>query len=160
MRALSFNPSWSWFTGNANAFVQFETADGARVNYSGSWVSRTAETTWDGSWEIQGSDGCLDWRHNRVEYRPSPDNFGLTVYRQDMLEHGDGVMGVPLVELPAEERAGTLHEFVSAKQDDRAPQANGRDNLRSLSLVYGAVDSAQSGGDWVELPELSSAAAV
>lgn len=155
VRALSFNPSWSWFRGNASAFVQFETADGAHINYSGSWVSRNRETTWDGSWEIQGAAGSISWEHNRVQYRPSPDNFGLTVYRQDMLELGDNVMDVPLVALPAEERAGTLHEFTTAQREGRAPQASGADNLRSLGLVYAAVESAATGGDWVELPEES-----
>jgi predicted dehydrogenase len=160
VRALSFNPSWSWFRGNASAFVQFETADGAHINYSGSWVSRNRETTWDGSWEIQGNGGAIAWEHNRVEYRPSPENFGLTVYRQDMLELGDGVMEVPLVSLPAEERAGTLHEFTCAKRENRPPQASGADNLRSLGLVYAAVESAENGSNWIDLPEVSRVSVV
>jgi predicted dehydrogenase len=157
VRALSFNPSWSWFRGNANAFVQFETADGTHINYSGSWVSRSRETTWDGSWDIQGDAGSISWEHNRVEYRPSPENFGLTVYRQEMLELGSGVMEVPLIELPAEERSGTLHEFTSAQREGRPPQSSGKDNLRSLALVYAAVQSAETGGDWIGLPDLSRA---
>jgi predicted dehydrogenase len=155
VRATSFNPSWSWYGGNASAFAQFETASGAaRVSYSGSWVSKSRETTWDGSWEIQGTEGSIVWEHNRVEYRPA--NFGLTVYRKDALERGEGVMDIPLVELPAEERAGTLHEFVSASREGRAPQASGADNLRSLALVFGAVESTRT-GDWIEIgvPALS-----
>jgi predicted dehydrogenase len=150
VRANSFNPSWSWFRGNAAAFVEFETAEGAHVAYSGSWVSRSRETSWDGSWEIQGSEGSIIWGHNRVEYRPSPANFGLTVYSKDMLERGDGVMDVPLVALHAEERQGTLREFTTARREGRVPQASGRDNLRSLALVYGAVESTRS-GEWVDL---------
>jgi predicted dehydrogenase len=153
--ARSFNPSWTWFRGNASAFVQFE-AGPAQVNYSGSWVSRSRETTWDGSWEIQGTEGSIVWEHNRVEYRPA--NFGLTVYRRDALERGDGVMDVPLVALEAEERAGTLLEFTTALREGREPQASGADNLRSLALVYGAVDSAKSGA-WVELPAFAGAPA-
>jgi predicted dehydrogenase len=149
VRALSYNPSWSWFHGNAAAFVQFETEDGAEISYTGSWVSKSRETSWDGSWEIQGSEGSIVWEHNRVEYRPA--NFGLTVYRKDMLERGDGVMDVPLVALEAEERSGTLLEFVTAKRESREPQASGADNLRSLGLVFGAVESTRT-GDWVEVP--------
>lgn len=160
VRALSFNPSWSWFRGNASAFVQFETNAGAHISYSGSWVSRNRETTWDGSWEIQGAAGSISWEQNRVQYRPSPENFGLTVYRRDMLELGDGVMEVPLVQLPAEERAGTLLEFTSARRERRPPQASGEDNLRSLALVYAAVESTRNGGDWVELAKPSYASAV
>ena len=143
VRALSYNPSWSWFRGNAAASVQFETEDGAKIFYEGSWVSKSRETSWDGSWEIQGAEGSITWEHNRVEYRPT--NFGLTVYRKDMLERGDGVMDVPLVELEAEERAGSLLEFITAKRESREPQTSGADNLRSLGLVFGAVESARTG---------------
>jgi predicted dehydrogenase len=148
VRARSFNPSWSWFDGNAVAHVEMTTPAGANVLYSGSWVSRSRETTWDGSWEIEGSEGSIVWAHNRVEYRPS--NFGLTVYRKDALEIGEGVMEVPLVELAAEERNGTLTEFVSAEREGREPQASGADNLRSLGLVFGAVESTKH-GEWVEV---------
>ena len=153
--ARSFNPSWTWFKGNAAAFVQFEAGE-AQINYSGSWVSRSRETTWDGSWEIQGTEGSIIWEHNRVEYRPT--NFGLTVYRKDALERGDGVMDVPLIALEAEERAGTLLEFTTALRERREPQASGADNLRSLAMVYGAVESTRSGG-WVELPAFAGAPA-
>jgi len=149
VRARSFNPSWSWFRGNAAAFAEFETDAGAQVTYSGSWVSRSPETSWDASWEIQGTEGSITWAHNRVEYRP--ENFGLTVYRKSMLERGDGVMDVPLDALPAEEREGTLLEFITAREEQRRPQADGADNLRSLGLVYGAVESTRT-GEWVELP--------
>ncbi len=154
VRARSFNPSWSWFRGNAAAFVQFETDDGAQISYNGSWVSKSRETSWDGSWEIQGAEGSIVWEHNRVEYRPA--NFGLTVYRKDMLERGEGVMDVPLVALEAEERYGTLLEFITARRERREPQASGADNLRSLSLVYGAVASTRT-GDWVDVSAPASA---
>jgi predicted dehydrogenase len=155
--ARSFNPSWSWFDGNAAAFVEFETAEGARVFYSGSWVARTGETTWDGAWLIQGTEGSIAWDRNRVEYRPSPENFGLTVYRKSMLERCDNVMDVPLDALPAEEREGTLLEFITAREEGRKPQAHGADNLRSLGLVYGAVESTRR-GEWVELPAVGAGA--
>lgn len=148
IRARSLNPSWSWFDGNAVAHVEMTTPDGANILYSGSWVSRSRETTWDGSWEIEGTEGSIVWAHNRVEFRPA--NFGLTVYRKDALEIGEGVMEVPLVELPAEEREGTLTEFLAAQEEGREPQANAEDNLRSLALVFGAVESTKT-GDWVDL---------
>jgi hypothetical protein len=63
-------------------------------------------------------------------------------------------MEVPLVALPAEERKGTLHEFTNAHKEGRVPQSSGKDNLRSLALVYAAVQSAESGGDRIHLPSL------
>jgi predicted dehydrogenase len=67
-------------------------------------------------------------------------------------------MDVPLVALEAEERQGTLLEFTTALRDGREPQASGADNLRSLALVYGAVESTRT-GDWVDLRRLAPAGA-
>jgi len=140
VRARSFNPSWSWFRGNAAAFVEFETDDGAQISYNGSWVSKSRETSWDGSWEIQGAEGSIVWEHNRVEYRSA--NFGLTVYRKDMLERGEGVMDVPLVALEDEERAGTLLEFITARREGprAADERRGQPSQPRAGVQRGRID--------------------
>ncbi|MCM2533337.1 Gfo/Idh/MocA family oxidoreductase [Neobacillus pocheonensis] len=61
IKAHSWNPKWSWFKGNAVASVVFEMSNGAVVSYTGSWVSRGWETTWDGDWRIQGEEGEILW---------------------------------------------------------------------------------------------------
>jgi predicted dehydrogenase len=152
VRGHSFNPSWSWFGGNANALIEFETLDGAFVSYSGSWVSRggpDVNTTIDGSWDIQGEGGAIQWNHNYV--RLVPTDFGDVVYRKGTLEREGQVLEVPLVNLREEERAGVLAEFASAIREGRKPETDGRDNLKSLALVLGAVESCAEDGRWVKL---------
>jgi predicted dehydrogenase len=52
---------------------------------------------------------------------------------------------VELIAMEAEERWATLAELADAIHERREPEASGRDNLRSLALVLGAVESAWRG---------------
>jgi predicted dehydrogenase len=142
IKAQSWNPKWSWFKGNAVASVIFEMENGAVVSYTGSWVSRGWETTWDGDWRIQGEDGEIVWANNEVVVKPN-DIF-KSVFMKDAREsHGE--LLVDLVELEAEERWASLQEFAAAIHENRKPETSGEDNLKSLAMVLGAVESVKTG---------------
>jgi predicted dehydrogenase len=152
VRGYSYNPKWSWFQGHANALVDFETSDGTFVSYSGSWVSQRGpevNTTIDGSWDIQGDAGAIQWDHNFVKLVPT--DFGDVVYRKGTLERYGQVLDVPLIALDHQERAGVLAEFVASIKEGRAPETNGRDNLKTLALVLKAVESCSQDGIWLDL---------
>jgi predicted dehydrogenase len=142
IRARSWNPSWSAFAGNAACLIELEHGDGGRVVYTGSWCALSRHTSWDGDWEIEGPRGSIRWSENRVEVRF--ESLFDTVFLPGALER-DGVMEVELDVLEAEERNGSLAEFAQALREGRPPETNARDNVRSLSLVLGAVESAASG---------------
>ena len=153
VRAHSYYPAWSWFRGNANAIVDFETQDGTFVSYSGSWVSRGGpeiNTTIDGSWDIQGDMGAIQWNHNTVVL--VPQNFADVVFRPGTLERYAQTLEVPLVPLEEEERSGVLREFALALREGRAAETSGRQNLGSLALVLGAVEATKRDG-WLEISE-------
>ena len=57
----SYNPSWSWFAGDAAATAVFEMSTGARYVYTGSWCSPGPESSWNGSWRISGARGTAFW---------------------------------------------------------------------------------------------------
>ena len=142
VRALSFNPSWSPFAGNAAALVEVVADDGAIVSYSGTWAGRGPETTWDGDWFLQGELGALSWSGDEVRsFSASPARRGRVARK---LGRGDGERR-PLVPLAETGRAGVLAELASAIREGREPEASGRDNLETLALVFGAVESAASG---------------
>lgn len=152
VRSHTFNPSWSWFKGDANANVDFETADGAYISISGSWVSRGGpeiNTAIDGSWDIQGERGAIQWNHNYVRYIPT--DFMEVVYHKGALERQGQVLEVPLVSLELEERAGVLAEFAQAIEEGRKPEADGSDNVKTLAMVLGAVEACSLDGKWMNL---------
>ena len=148
VRALSFNPSWSPFAGNAAALVGVVANDGAVVSYSGTWVGRGPETSWDGDWFLQGAKGALAWSGEGVRsFGPLPERRGRIARRLGR----PGGERHPLVPLVETGRAGVLGELAAAIREGREPETSGKDNLETLALVFGAVESAASGRS-VELP--------
>jgi predicted dehydrogenase len=140
LRATSYNPAWSPFHGSAVANVEVELDGVAVFNYWGSWVTRGPETSWNGDWFVEGERGAIVWRDKRVDlFTAEPPSSGL-------LRRIRGPQTrVPLDELAEEGRSGVLAELADAIRTGREPETSGRDNLGTLELVYGAVQSAQNG---------------
>lgn len=153
LRARSWNPSWSRFDGNACALIEMETAEGAEIVYTGSWVSHGKHTTWDCAWDIQGEAGGLLWSDNKVDIRFA--SLFDTVFMPGALER-DGVMEVQLDHQKFEERAGILAEFASAIEEARPAETSAQDNFNSLALVLAAVESAKAGGKEIDLGAFKS----
>ena len=152
--ARSWNPKWSWFAGNAVASVLVEMSNQATVSYTGSWVSQGWETTWDGDWRIQGDGGEINWANNEVVIRPT-DLF-KTVFMKGAVEQ-NGMLHADLVSMEVEERWAVLLEFAASILEDREPETNATDNLKSMAMVIGASMSVKR-GEPILIDEVLSAA--
>ncbi len=60
---------------------------------------------------------------------------------------------IPLDPQPARGQDAVLLEFLTAVSEGRQPECNGRDNPRSLALVFAAVKSAKENRE-VDIAEL------
>lgn len=155
VRAHTFNPSWSWFDGNACASIELRSKD-CYVSYFGSWVSGGSvgvKTSFDGNWEIQGERGCMRWDFSRITIAPT--DLGDLIFYPNAVEREAGLLEIPLVALGDEERAGVLKEFAEAILAGREPRSSGRDNLRTLALVFAAEAASQASG-WVNISDFVS----
>ncbi len=150
IHAHSWNTSWSWFHGNPVASVLFEMENGAVVSYNGNWVSQGWETTWDGEWRIQGSQGEILWKDNQVILHPS-DLF-VSVFQDGAVEK-EGNLYFDLKQMDQEERMASIGEFAAAIRENREPETNGEDNLYSLAMVIGAKYAAKT-GEIVEIKDM------
>jgi predicted dehydrogenase len=121
----SYNPSWSWFDGNAAASAIFTYADGTRFTFAGSWCAPGLETSWNGRWRASTPGGTATW---------DGDNAPVS----------EPVVPAPLGEEP-EEIAGSLVEFVDAVRTSATPQSEVHSNVISLAMVEAAVRSANTG---------------
>jgi len=128
--ADSFNPSWSWFGGDAAASVTFEFASGARFQYTGSWVSGGIETSWNGDWRASTARGSALW-----DGEGAPIVGGVDESVAIDVRPGNG----------REEIAGSLDEFVNALRTGVSPSGEVHANIGSLAMVEAAVLSAQRG---------------
>jgi predicted dehydrogenase len=124
----SFNPSWSWYQGDAAAQVVFEFANGARFTFSGSWCSPGLETSWNGSWRVSGAAGTAVWDGDNAPV--AEDAEGQPVHAPV----GEG----------REEIDGSLAEFIAAVRSGvRPPSGEVHSNVLSLAMVEAAIRSAE-----------------
>ena len=128
--ARAFNPPWSWYDGDAS-HVQVVGFEGeVRGSYSASWCSLGAETSWDGEWRFECAEGVVLWEQGRV----------LAGSAADKLDE------VPLVKPEATGQSAVLSEFLRALDEGREPETSARDNLKSLAMVFKAIESSETGG--------------
>jgi predicted dehydrogenase len=134
------NPKDSWYAHGAAANAIFEMADGVMFTYRGSWVAEGAPTSWESGWRVIGTRGTLLWDGN--------DHFEAHVV------NGDEGFLRPLAELevlPAPDdahvhgHASVITDFLDAIDAGRQPETAGEDNIKSLAMVFGAIESARRG---------------
>jgi predicted dehydrogenase len=133
------NPHGSWYAHGAAANAIFELDGGATFTYRGSWAAEGANTSWESSWRIVGTRGTLLW--------DGADRFEAHVV------NGDEGFLRPVAELeilpPADfgktsGHQSVISEFIGAIETGRMPETVGSDNIKSLAMVFGAIESART----------------
>ena len=133
-----FNPPWSWYEGNASATAIFEMSGGLRYTYRGSWCAEGKSTTWECDWRAVGERGTAVWD-------------GAASLTADIVTGPEGFMRATTPAEPAIEHLhnggikGSLAEFVDALKTGKTPMGECHDNIKSLAMVFGAIESAESG---------------
>lgn len=136
-----FNPAGSWYKGNAAAICIFEMSDGSVFCYRGSWCAEGAPTAWEASWRVTGERGTAIWDGQTAPYAEivSPDHqedkFIRDYIRVESDEKWNGNSG----------HAGCLDEMFAALKEGRSAETDCRDNIHSVAMVLGAVESARTG---------------
>ena len=121
-----YNPSWSWYRGDAGATAVFEMTGGERFVFNGSWCSPGQETSWNASWRISGEHGTVLW-----------DGDGEPVCSLAVAPDAEAD--------PGQEIAGSLRDFVAAVRTGSTPMGQVHRNIMSLAMVEAAIRSAASG---------------
>lgn len=127
--AESYNPSWSWYAGDAAARVSAEFADGTRFGYTGSWCSPGLQTSWNGQWRISGGGGTALWDGDDAPVAATVNGTAVPAVA------GTG----------PEEFAGALAEFVGALRGGGIPSNEIHGNVMSVAMVDAAIRSARTG---------------
>jgi predicted dehydrogenase len=118
-----FNPSWSWYKGDASAVALFEMENGLRFTYRGSWCAE-GRNTWDGDQDIRG------------EVVRSAGGF--------MSEHD--AFAEPVTDAGPVFIAGSLRDFLDALENPgHTPMGRCDDNIKSFAMVCAAVESSKTG---------------
>ncbi len=134
------NPKGSWYAHGASANALFDCSDGSIFTYRGSWCAEGADTNWESSWRIVGTGGSVLWDGNDGFEGNVPIAVG-----EGMLRPTRPVAMPPGSILPAEGHAGVILDFVTAIETGATPLSVNSDNIRSLAMVFAAIESAETG---------------
>ena len=136
---LEFNPKDSWYAQDSSAHCIFEMTNGVVFNYRGSWCSEGFHTTWESDWRIIGTKGTVRW------------DGGTQPKAQIVSESGGFFSKHTELELPELEsqitagHEGLIRDFVSKLEQQQPPATPSSDNIKSLAMVFAAIESAESG---------------
>jgi predicted dehydrogenase len=133
-----FNPPWSWYRGDACATAIYEMSGGLRYTYRGSWCAEGHHTSWEGEWRAVGANGTATWDGRQP---PVADIVVETGGFHSRTEPRTGQPGTDM------ERgiAGSLRDFLHALDSGATPMGECHDNIKSLAMVFGAIESSATG---------------
>lgn len=136
-----FNLEGSWFEGDASAICVFEFTGGIVFCYRGSWTAEGARTPWEASWRVAGSKGTAIWDGENEPYAALPEgdvqpgNLWRNERREEAKANWNG----------RPQHAGCLDEMLAALTEGRTAETDCRDNIKSIAMVFAAVESAREG---------------
>lgn len=134
------NPPGSWYAHGAAASAIFSLSGDAVFTYRGSWCAEGRRTSWESEWRLVGSKGMLTWDgEDLMEATVAGAEPGLL----------RGFREVP-VPPPANDgecqgHRSVLADFIRAIEDGHEPETVSSDNIKSLGMVFGAIESARTG---------------
>ena len=107
-------------------------ADGTPVAYEGTFAAARSETSWNGDWELVGTEARATWTggvQNPLRGTVALERYGRPPRR----------VSPPV--LPALDRVGVLEELRRAVHDGVAPEVSAADNVRTFAAVLAIARS-------------------
>jgi predicted dehydrogenase len=136
-----WEPSNSWWKQGSSATAIFDMGRGMVFNYRGSWCADGFRSSWESSWRIVGERGSLVWdgfEDLRAEV--------LTGTRAGLFDKVEPISVPPLDPLDRiGGHLGVMQDFVAAVNNGGEPETAGTDNIKSLAMVFGAIESSETG---------------
>ncbi|MBV8141726.1 MAG: Gfo/Idh/MocA family oxidoreductase [Verrucomicrobia bacterium] len=137
-----WNPKGSWWQHGASAHAIFRMSGDIRCTFRGSWCSEGLRTPWDSVWRIIGTNGTICWdglNDIRGEYA-NKEKAGEFFYETESF--------VPSEEPDPKEARGhfsVMYQFLRNIEEGIPAETRSADNIQSLAMVLGAIESAKVG---------------
>ncbi|TIO86803.1 MAG: Gfo/Idh/MocA family oxidoreductase [Mesorhizobium sp.] len=136
-----WEPANSWYRQGSSASAVFDLGGGKVFTYAGSWCADGFRTSWESAWRIVAERGSLLWDgHDGLKAEVvAPGRDGIIDKTQPIdvptLDPVDRVGG----------HLGIIKDFMHAIETGTEPETRGADNIKSLAMVFGAIESAETG---------------
>lgn len=132
LRAHTWNAHWSLYAHDANVDSLIELSNGVTVQYLGTWTAGWNELIFE--WRTDCDGGVITQRQLFEDLRTAAiDDKALT--------------SVPLAPFTPfmDDTERLLREFVTCVRSGRPVPCGGRDHLRTLAMVFAAIESNETG---------------
>ena len=136
-----FDLEGSWFDGDASAICIFEMTGGLVFCDRGSWSAEGARTSWEAAWRISGSGGTAIWDGESAPYAVQPEGDP----RPGMLWRDERRVDAEATWAGRPHHAGCLDEMLAALAEGRPAETDCHDNVKSIAMVFAAIESAREG---------------
>ncbi|TIS55163.1 Gfo/Idh/MocA family oxidoreductase [Mesorhizobium sp.] len=136
-----WEPANSWYRQGSSATAVFDLGGGKLFTYAGSWCADGFRTSWESTWRIVAERGSLIW--------DGEDTLKAEVVRpvrEGLFDRTEPVAVPPLD--PADRiggHLGIIEDFMRAVETGSEPETRGSDNIKSLAMVFAAIESAETG---------------
>ena len=138
--AREWNPKGSWYEHDASAICVFEMTNAIVFTYRGSWCAEGLSTSWESDWRIVGTRGTAKW------------DGGEDIRAASVKKNGGFMSEMRELKVPALVKmdrvgghAGLIDEFVHCVRKGGTPETVCTDNIKSLAMVFGAIESSNKG---------------
>ena len=139
-----WNPPGSWFSHEPSAVAIFEMDNGIVYAYRGSWCAEGLRTPWESEWRIIGDKGSVLWNGAetfRAEVVAKRAGFYSDLRELEVPPYKD--VACPDAGESEHHHTRLIRDFCDAIRTGRTPSTICTDNIRSLAMVFGAIDSAE-----------------
>ena len=145
--AQTWNPSWGEFAGDSQGLVMMHFENGARGFYEGAKTNAVGLNGWGQEYfRAECEKATLILGHRQIERLAHVE--GAHTYKAE----GEGER-VPLLEQPKWTNFWLIEKFVRWLDGGEPMETNVEDNLQSVALIFGAVESSRTGAP-VKVQEL------
>ena len=138
--ANTWNPTWSEFDGDSQGLVMMHFENGVKALYEGAKSNGVGLNGWGNEYiraECEGATLILNQRRlKRFSHDPSE--------AQDNLLDGQGEE-IPLLQQAEWRNIWLIHQFVRWLDGGEPMATNVDDNLQSVAMIFGAIESSRTG---------------
>lgn len=134
-----WNPKGSWYDHDASAMCMFEMSDGIFYTYRGSWCAEGLNTSWECEWRAVCTKGSATWN-------------GVETFKAAQVKKTGGFFSeftarpVPVSDTAKDGgHQGVIADFIECLRKGKTPETTCTDNIKSLAMVFGAIESAETG---------------
>jgi len=134
-----WNPQGSWYDHDASAVCIFEMSDGIFHTYRGSWCAEGLNTSWECAWRAVCTKGSAIW--------DGADSIQAAQVRKTGGFFSEcAELPVPIADTAKDGgHRGVIADFVECLRKGKTPETICTDNIKSLAMVLGAIESAETG---------------